>query len=226
MSENYKIILDEHELNKFVNWLPELNANEVYYLTLISRKKYGGPVSNIQVKNFTAHKNNIISKIKQLQCEVGSYTFRGVPIPPESLALYIMPNPRNLELSIKKSLIDFINIITKSYNNENPTNLILSNIQKSKGSNYFVDFDFDNIDIESIQSKLSDVINLDCVSIVKTKSGFHLLVALQKISSEYKKTWYNNIKALSGSDKSGDQLLPIPGCTQGNFIPKITNFKL
>ena len=37
---NYKLIHNESELQKFIDFLPELNPNEGYFLILIARKKW------------------------------------------------------------------------------------------------------------------------------------------------------------------------------------------
>jgi len=36
----YKIIYDEETLINFINWLPDLKDNEIFYLSLFCRKKY------------------------------------------------------------------------------------------------------------------------------------------------------------------------------------------
>ena len=40
MTDHYKIILDEAELDRFISLLPEEEPHEVYYLWLFARHKY------------------------------------------------------------------------------------------------------------------------------------------------------------------------------------------
>ena len=84
-----------------------------------------------------------------------------------------------------------------------------------------MDFDFDDITINEIKPELKTIINEDALTFIKTYSGFHLLVEVKKIKKEYFKTYYNAISKLPNCDVRGDNLLPIPGCTQGNKVPEL-----
>jgi hypothetical protein len=86
-----------------------------------------------------------------------------------------------------------------------------------------MDFDFDGVEVDYVLNKLENSLNKDCLTVLKTRGGFHLLVELNKIDKKYIKSWYNSIKNIEGCDVSGDNLIPVVGCTQGEFIPHFIN---
>lgn len=220
---NYRIIEDEERLKEFIKWLPDLLAHETYYVCLFARKKYV-PNSDLksdksQLKRFTTSKELLLDKLKQLECEVGSYKKGNVVIPQEALAVYINPNPRSLEKAGKQSLIELAKLVTESYNGYNPHQVALDQIQVAYSRKVFYDFDFDFVSPLEILDQIQNKINREALHIVNTRGGFHLLVELNKVHPQYKKTWHQSIANLSGCDVRGDNLLPVPGCVQGNFVP-------
>ncbi len=221
---NYKIIKDEALLGAFIDWLPALQPNETYYVTLFARSKYstflkGGSGDKAQLKRFTSTKDFLLDKIRQLECEVGSYKQKGLPVPQEALAVYINPNPRDMEVATKNSLIKFAELITKKYDGYNPHQEVMSEIQKACSRKIYFDLDFDGVQVDVILPQVEQFVNLDCVKVLKTRGGFHLLLDLKKIDKTFEKTWYKNITALEGCDVRGDNLMPMVGCTQGEFVP-------
>ena len=169
------------------------------------------------MKRFLSDKARLYQKIKQLEVPLGAYQLKDIAAPQESLALYINPNPRNLKKATYDGIIKLTQLLKNDNKNFNPHAELLSCIQKTIGRKIYLDFDVDFKDFDF--DKLNGIINPSCMDIVETRGGYHLLVRLAEIEKVYKKTFYKNISAL-GVDQTGDQLLPVPGCVQGGFIPK------
>lgn len=229
---NYKIIQDEKIFRNFIEGLPDCKPNEQYYISLLARNKYLNDKTElpakVQLKRLTASKDYLYQKVKQLEVEVGAYQNKNKSIPQESLALYISVNPRDLIKATANSLKLFVDLITKEYNGYNPHSEILSQIQnkKASGKKHFTAFDFDGVESKDVLKEIDGKINFDALHILKTRGGFHLLVELAKVKPEFK-TWYQSISKIEGCDVKGsekddendDSLMPVPGCTQGGFIP-------
>lgn len=230
---NYEIIKDMALLEDFLGFLPDLEPHEQFYVCLFSRSKYCNSISGIthiktdkqQLKRFTATKENLIQKIQQLECPLGTYYQKQIQIPQESLALYINPNPRDFIKATRNGLIRFAHLMAEQYNANryNPHQEIMSEIQKAKSRMVYFDMDIDNVTIDElplIKTLVNPCINMDAVSFLQTRGGFHVLVKLENIDKQYSKTWYNGLASALRIDIKGDCMMPIPGCTQGNFTPK------
>lgn len=225
--DNYRIITDINKLEQFIDWLPELEPDETYYLSLLARNKYCKDIVHIrtdvqQCRRFVTDKARMINKIKQLECEIGSYTQGTLKIPQEALALYIHPNPRSQTKAMQKLLRNGLDLILKPYSNYNVNQEALSSLQQSVGYKAFVDFDFDCLEYKDFAFQVYDkIINKYACSVVKTRGGFHALVTPEYVDEKYSKSWYVDLSSLiDDKDKAvGDLLMPVPGCTQGNFTP-------
>ena len=224
---NYKIVTDENELLKFIDFLPELGPTETYYLCLFARKKYCAQVKHIssdkaQLKRFVTNKDRMFNKIKQLEVEVGQYyQYRNgnkVEIPQEALALYITPNPRSMKKAIVPSITNLLKIYDTATEGYNIVQEVLSQVQKSVGTKYFynVDFDVDKSRFSEIKH-LVDSINLKG-DWVETRGGFHYLVDLKDPNLNQK--WYQILALVEGVELLKDTMLPVPGTYQGGFTPK------
>lgn len=224
---NYQIIKDEEKLIKFIEWLPDLKENEQFYLSLFARKKYCPDLiksnDKTQLKRFTATKENMLHKIKQLELPLGLWKLREMDAPQESLVLYIMPNPRCMKKATElmgKKCWDLIR--------SNDFNLhaeAMSCIQKSKSYSYVVDFDIDTKDVDL--NLLNDILPDGSYSVLETKGGYHVLVNpkiptynVNGHSQSFWEGWYQKIQKAFPVDQSADQMIPVPGCVQSDFIPK------
>jgi len=219
---NYKIIKDEGKLKGFIDWLPNLKDGEQFYLALFARSKYGNTgvlkSDKSQLARTTSTKERLFDKIKKMEVPVGTYKINGVEeIPMNTLALYIHPTPRSMKnASIKTAKTILDNIAKDKY--QNPKSIALNAIQVSKTKTFRVDFDFDTgMDVTDLKRIVEESVGNDnCFDIIQTRGGFHVLVNPIKTSN---KRWYQNLSAYTTVDQSGDLLLPVVGCCQGDFIP-------
>jgi hypothetical protein len=220
----YSIITDEKKLIEFIEWLPDLKEGETYFLTLFARNKwYEMPVKKdkAQLKRLTSKKDFLLRKIEQLEIPVGKYKFDDYEIPNEAMGIYIHINPR----SLKKAMQDVaIELTRKGFDGEivNPVDFSLTAIQKRASNRRFHIYDFDSVEVSDVLKEIidNDIVNLDCLSLIKTRGGFHLLLDYAKVNVKYK-NFYNKMAKLNGLDgnASGDCLTPVVGCCQGGFTP-------
>lgn len=230
--ECYEIIKDKDALQDFIdNHLPNLNNHEKFYVCLFARKKYseGEMLTNdkTQLKRFLANKENLIDKIEQLEIPIGRYRQKnGKAISQKTLALYISANPRCMKSATRlvgKKAWDL-------FNNEN-FNIhaeALSCIQKSNSRKIFLTFDIDDKnqigtveDYTWLEQNLARNFKL-----IETRGGYHLLVSPEDVTIWRKSkglslNWHQIIREKFKVDQTGDIMLPVIGCTQGGFIPKI-----
>lgn len=233
--KNYKIIKDEKELQRFINWLPELRENEKFYYSLFARKKYGATeglkADKAQLKRGTATKKDLVNKLKKLEVEVGSYTIDGIPINQDSLVVYITPNPRDMHKAGLSLLKTLAHLLAMEQPLSNPHSLALNAIQITPRK-LFIDIDIDFTDNwqpekkfteEIVFPSIKEYVNENALTWIRTKGGFHVLVELNKIEEKYKPNWYMNIQKIKSEYfnvmMNGDNMIPIPGCTQSDFTP-------
>lgn len=221
---SYTIIKDKKLLLDFIDWLPELQVNEKFYVALFARKKYCRDVKYIktdkaQVKRFLAKKDDLFNKIWKLEVPMDSYVLGDLTIPQEALALYISVNPRDLERGTRQSLIKFANLLALKYNGYNPVAECMAEVHKACSRKVWFDFDFDDVEPQDVITKVNEFLPPESYKVLKTRSGVHLLVHLPSLDKKVSKFWYNGISSIEGCDVKGDNLLPVPGCVQGDFIP-------
>lgn len=240
---NYQIITDEQALREFIDWLPELQYDEKYYLCLFARNKYCKELTHIksdkaQLKRFVSDKERMFDKIKQLEVELEAYKQKQTPVPQEALALYILPNPRNMMKATINTMVKLAQSIRDQNVMMNPHQEALSEIQKSKSRTVWVDFDLDYkppsegetcIDkmrplqyLNNLRTQISNIVGVEAeVKYLETRGGYHILVNPQSVAEDKTKSWYQSMtKILPEIDQVGDMMIPVPGTYQGGFTPK------
>ena len=234
---NYKIIQNETILENFINWLPELGIDECFYLCLMARSKYAKnedgsnkfphiKTDKAQLKRITVHKKSLLKdKIRQMECVFGSYkTKDNEDIPQEALALYITPNPRSQRKAMFNLIKRIVDIQVANATGYNIHAEAISAIQKCKSRACFIDFDIDfpegeNIYLDPLKFFIQKYVGTNGIHFLRTRGGYHVLVEPSKIEKQFEKTWYKAMTQHPYVDIKGDAMIPVPGCTQGNFVP-------
>jgi len=228
----YELIFSYEKLEEFINILPDEKEGEQFYITLFARKKYDTSgllkCDKNCVKRVTAKKKDIIQKIEQMEVGVGVYTYEGKPIPEETLALYISPNPRSFHLGGVATLKQLVSELAEGKIRKNPHTTALNYIQTSSENKVYFDVDVDFLrssDLQDFKVEISNFINLDCCTFIQTRGGYHVLVKLAQISSEFQKKWYQGFTSLRFGEvqimMNSDGLIPCPGTRQANFMPRL-----
>lgn len=217
---NYSILQDETKFNEFLAFLPELEENEVFYLSLFGRHKYCSTLPNMrdnQLVRFTSSKEDLREKIVRCECPIGGYKRDGFDVPQEAIAMYIALNPRNIVKANKTLMIELAKRIADGNTSFNPLSLARTSIHNATGRKVFADFDYDFIEPAEHLPAIKAVLPDNAFRIMKTRGGFHLLVSL---ANAPKGDWFKKLAALKGCDvKGSNAMIPVPGCVQGGFIP-------
>ena len=224
---NYEVISDYSELESFIQWLPELQPHEMYYIVLLARNKYCGELTHIksdreQLKRLLVTKETLLDKLRQMECPLGSYKQKDTEIPQEALAVYINPNPRDLIKGAKETLKELVDKVVGPDQIYNAQSIAMTNIHRSKSRTMFGHFDYDHIELQKWMDDMIDkYINIEALTIIKTRGGFHVLVDSTKVDDKYASGWYSmmTVMDLGYIVPTGDMIMPIPGCIQGDFTP-------
>ena len=220
---NYKVICDEKALKSFIDTLPNSDVNERYYFCLFARKKYCRDIKYIksdksQLARKVATKDRLFGKIQQMECKLGSYLQDEVDIPQEALALYINPNPRCMRKATLQLLKKLADVVGQDSPGFNPQAEAMSCIQRSCSRRLVTDFDIDTKE-EGTLEKVADILkDKSCYKVLESRGGYHVLVDTKAVPQEAGKMWYPELRKMA--DVQGDCMHPVPGCTQGMFVPR------
>lgn len=221
MSQCYNIIADEALLREFIDWLPDCEVHEAYYLTLFCRKKYCPEMPWIksdkgQLGRKTSTKEYLYDKIAQFECKFGAYRMEGNPVPQEALACYVSAAPRDLWKATVRSIGKLAQVLECKNLESNPHQEVMSEIQKNPGHKKYVMFDIDDKDPDLLQ-KCIDFCDGYC-DVTETRGGYHLFIHKAAVKLITNKMWYTCIA--KHSDVTGDAMTPPWGTIQGGHIVK------
>ena len=223
---NYDIIKNEKQLLEFIDWLPDLEVNEKYYVSLFARRKYNDAIKGTdkaQLKRFLSTKELLFSKVKQLECPLDSYLAKDIPAPNDSLALYIGINPRGTVKAAFQTIVTLTQAIQNNVQELNPHSIAMSQMHKSPSRKIFVVFDIDRKDdIEQTIAVTREVVGVKAAKFIETRGGVHVIIRVNDVVAK-NKNWFPELERRLGPDQMGDLLVPLPGCCQGGFTPKFVS---
>lgn len=233
------LIKDREEFNKLISILPDLNKDEVYfislsarakYLTMEERKEYSLGQTEMFGREIAQSKDKLYNyTIKKLEATLSYKTTRnGKPIPDKSLICYVNVNPSSMvkayyqfqkEMNNQMSEITLALLHDKSPNYSFiniQTRELMNCIQKSTGTKHFIDIDCDTKEPEVLDYFLNAFTKDDIeFYIIETKGGYHFL--LKKDTFPVK---YNLMNVISGAKK----LLITLYCDRGESNKKEVDF--
>lgn len=237
-SSTYKIVQDVDALHNFINnVLPDIDKGEKFYMALFARKKYSDDprfkADKSQLKSLLTTKERMVTDLLKLEVSDGLYTSNDVPVHQHMLAMYINPNPRSMHKAGLRLLREMAVQLERG-EQLNPKRTMMSAAQVCASRKIYVNID---IDLEGFvnnytssdlvkEIELGNFVNTDAIKIVATRGGFHVLVETAKIAEKYKNTWFNGFRNIEGVGigvdmRNRDGLLPLVGCSQGGFVPKL-----
>ncbi len=240
------MIIDKNEFDSFVEWLPSLKKDEVYFASLSARSKYLSPAERLEYSSgrtemfsrFTAYdKTGLALLMKKLQATLLYRTTRnGKSIPTKSLVTYINVNPSSMlqalttfKAEVDRMQLEYIKALESKKNIENVMPIVraqktlLNCIQKSRSRKVIIDVDIDDKDISVTEELCTFLLSQGVESkVIMTHGGYHVLIKRDELRANNVNLW-NEVSRLDKIaegevviNKNG--MVPVPGTLQSNHL--------
>lgn len=235
------LIVDRKQYNKFLSLLPELERDQVYFLSLSARNKYLTERERLMYelgrtemfsRQIAYDKPGIEYALDKMEAELMiKKTRAGKNFPEKSLVVYFNINPSSTIMAFKnfKSLIDemvyktmFLEKSEDKWEKYTRLNRYLMNeIQKARSSRKLVDIDIDlgGYAKHEMEGTIKD--QFSKFDIVSTKSGFHVLLLPEQAGLVYKRVNHLDakLKEKGGECKfNSNAMIPLPGTLQAGHL--------
>ena len=204
------LIQDEKQFNKFIEILPELQNDEVYFISLSARRKY---LTDEERDTYALGRTEMFSRqIAKSKEQLREYTMKklgmsllykttknGLQIPEKALVVYININPSSMlkayQLFQEEMNKEMNAIINALRNNKEPNydrtliqkRLLMNCVQKSSGEKHYIDIDCDTKKPEVVESLTTSLSNSKIeFHVIETQGGFHFLIKKDTIPNNKK----------------------------------------
>jgi len=198
------LVFDEIILRDYIKSLPELKDGEGFLCTVLNRNKHGAVRTRKLNDRIAKSHDGLEALVHEFADRYGKST--GVPI------IYVNPRPRSYLAAAQKMFVEMSRAAAftglQDIDIHKMSKSILAGAKSGSGP---VVFDLDGEEFRSlnfVQNKL----NAGSWLAINTRGGVHLHVSPDKVSHEYRATWFKEIDALA--DNSGDLMSPVPGTLQ------------
>lgn len=257
--KTYQFIHDEAEITKFFEIiLPPLNEKEVYFISLSARNKQ---LTEVEREFYSLGRTEMFERkvirehdlmkfmrtLHKFEVTEGAYTGRtGLALPSKCLILYININPCDM-LKAYRTFNDemnenIYNLLSKQGSApeffKRQDRLLYNNIQRAKGTKYYIDLD---IDFQAGEKKDFKFITDICIMfkdrgveyfVVETKGGTHILLKRSTLHYNYNDTLEHIRNIMPAEVKeieiNHNEMIPVPGTLQADFpvhvLYDISNF--
>jgi hypothetical protein len=248
----HKLISDESEIKRFVGILPHLALDEVYFVSLSARNKYLTDKEKQEIGLGRAEMFNrrlvkcasnpdeafdmYLRTIKSFECIYGGITTKSHEIIPDKcLVVYANINAvsgkKALRLFLSKAIDNIfdstadVNCIAKMASLDS---MLMNCYQQSRSTKKFIDIDFDiPANAYDLLVQFIRVLKENNITyyVIKTKSGYHVLMQTDTIKFNYNITVHElNATAQYRYGKehveviqNKNEMIPVPGTYQGGF---------
>jgi len=236
----YKFIYDVDQVKKFYSLLSPLNNDEAYFVSLSARNKYLSAEERQEIdlgrtemfgRKLIKYSDfeTFIRVLRTYEVNDGGYTSRSnIPLPMKCLVLYVNINPvsgmKALKEFYEKSTQLLFDLATDREAGKRLASLdteLMNCYQRAKGTKKFIDIDFDIPEIDLVKDVCSDLKTHNVIyHIIKTKSGFHVLVQRDTLKYNYtevvKKANDEAIKRYGHAEVivNINEMVPTPGTIQ------------
>lgn len=244
------MIIDKEQFNQFIKILPDLQNDEVYFVSLSARQKY----LTLKEREFYAlgrtemFSREIVKSKKDFPYIMNKLLYsleykttrNGKQIPEKALVTYINVNPSStIEAfyQFRKEMNRYKNEINKALMGNKEPNYtgilninrkLMNCIQKSRSRKYYIDIDFDILPEDN--DLLVDFQKYLITAKVKyhtiqTQGGYHVLIKKDTLNDKIK--LHEKLKEYKSQLISGEviinknQMVPIPGTLQANKLVKL-----
>ncbi len=244
------LIQDYNQFNTFVNdVLPELQKDEVYfismsarkkYLTLDEREKYQLARTEMFARKVVHDKTQLQHAMDELSAQMSVRTTKsGLKMPEKALVTYINVNPSSMIKALtlfKKDMDHELNQIMSTLISDGEPNFdavkyatrkFMNCVQKSKGTRHYLDIDVDSLDEQykdQLVAQLNDIEN----HVLETHGGFHVLINREQLNGsgiqlhKIVREIDNELKKIdSECIFNKNAMIPVPGSLHAGKLVKL-----